>query len=214
MNNTGILFTKASCPCACHKGILGVEAKLHAFITSALDRDEWSASYPKHFTACGKSHYPLHGSLGVPHSQLGCWSKISCTFQKLNSLPSCSPFSSPYINYILKLTWARSITITTIIIIITTATTASCFTWMWNVKYDLALRESNDSAGAKGAKENTITNNRTQLSETLWSGSSFACHLHVHNPNLKSKHICSVYVDLMELLIPQTMHHWMVKWPV
>jgi hypothetical protein len=38
--------------------------------------------------------------------------------------------------------------------------------------------------------------------------------LHVHNPNLKSKHICSVYVDLMELLIPQTMHHWMVKWPV
>ena len=83
-----------------------------------------------------------------------------------------------------------------------------------DVKYGLALRDSTDSAGAKSAKKNTVTNNRTQLSETLWSGSSFACHLYVHNPNLKSWHICSVYVDLMELSIAQTMHCWMVKWPV
>jgi hypothetical protein len=72
VNNIGILFTKASWPCACHKGILEVEAKLHAFVTSALDRDEWSASYPQHFAACEKrSHYPLHGRLGMSHSQLG-----------------------------------------------------------------------------------------------------------------------------------------------
>jgi hypothetical protein len=77
-----------------------MEAKLNAFITSALDRDEWSASYLKNFTARGKwSHDPMHGSLGMPHSQLGCWSKISCPFHELNSLLSFSPFSSPYINY-------------------------------------------------------------------------------------------------------------------
>jgi len=110
VNNIGILFTKASCSRECHTGILGVEAKLHAFITAALDRDEWSASYPKHFTACGKRrHYPLHGSLGMPHSQLGCCSKVSFPFQKLSSLLSFSPFSCPYINYVLKLTTARYI---------------------------------------------------------------------------------------------------------
>jgi hypothetical protein len=36
-----------------------------------------------------------------------------------------------------------------------------------DVKYGLALRDSTDSAGAKSAKRNTVTNKRTQLSETL-----------------------------------------------
>ena len=89
-----------------------------------------------------------------------------------------------------------------------------CIMFYMDVKYGLALRDRTNSAGAKSTKKNTVTNKRTQLNENLSSGSSFACHLYVHNTNLKPWHIFSVYVDLMGLSIAQTMHCWMVQWPV
>jgi hypothetical protein len=39
-------------------------AKLHIFLTSALDRAEWSASRPGHFTHGNESWYTLNRKLG------------------------------------------------------------------------------------------------------------------------------------------------------
>jgi hypothetical protein len=41
------------------KANVGVKAQLHTFLTSPLDGDEWSASYPDLFTPRGISPYTL-----------------------------------------------------------------------------------------------------------------------------------------------------------
>jgi hypothetical protein len=52
------------------KHIEGVEVKLHAFLISALDGDEWSTSRPGHFTPGETPQYPLDKRLGGPISGL------------------------------------------------------------------------------------------------------------------------------------------------
>jgi hypothetical protein len=51
----------------------GVEVQLHAFLTSALDGGEWSASRPGRFTPQGMNPwYLLDRMLGGPQSRSGC----------------------------------------------------------------------------------------------------------------------------------------------
>jgi len=46
--------------------------QFHAFLASALERSEWSASQPGHFTLWEMSpQYPLNRRLGGPMSQSG-----------------------------------------------------------------------------------------------------------------------------------------------
>jgi hypothetical protein len=52
-----------------------VEVQLHAFLTSAVGGEEWSASLPGHFTPRERAPgpwYPLDKRLGEPHSRYGC----------------------------------------------------------------------------------------------------------------------------------------------
>jgi hypothetical protein len=49
-----------------------VEIELHS-LTSSLDRGEWSASHPGHFTPRERPGYPLNRKLGWCHSQLRCF---------------------------------------------------------------------------------------------------------------------------------------------
>jgi hypothetical protein len=67
---------KANCHCAFfnraprHEGVLG-EWRYNS-LTSALDRGEWSASRPSHFTPEERAPwYPLDRSLGGPQSRSG-----------------------------------------------------------------------------------------------------------------------------------------------
>jgi hypothetical protein len=49
----------------------GVEARLHSFLTSAVDGDEWSASRPGRFDPGKEPRYPFNRRLGGPHSWTG-----------------------------------------------------------------------------------------------------------------------------------------------
>jgi hypothetical protein len=50
----------------------GMEVYLHAFLTSALDGGQWSASRPSRFTPReGAPRYPLDRRLGGPQSRSG-----------------------------------------------------------------------------------------------------------------------------------------------
>jgi hypothetical protein len=72
--------------------IQGVEVQLHAFLTSALDGGEWSASFPAHFTPPppqGKNPlYPFDRRPSAPQSQSGRSGKEKkshhCPCQELN----------------------------------------------------------------------------------------------------------------------------------
>jgi hypothetical protein len=48
-----------------------VEAWLHSFLTSALDRDEWLASRPSRIAPGKEPRYPFNKRLGGPHSWPG-----------------------------------------------------------------------------------------------------------------------------------------------
>jgi len=51
----------------------GMEVYLHAFLTSAVDGGEWSASQTNHFiNGVKSSQYPLDRRLGGPQSQSEC----------------------------------------------------------------------------------------------------------------------------------------------
>jgi hypothetical protein len=73
---------------------------IHAFLTSALDGGEWSASHPSCFIPLGKSpQYQLERRLGVPQGQFGCSGKGKkshhCPCWESNpSHPACSLVSS------------------------------------------------------------------------------------------------------------------------
>jgi len=61
-----------------------VELQFHTFLTSALDRSEWSASCPSSFTLGGKNPYcTLNSRLGGPQS----WSEHGGKEKKIPSLP-------------------------------------------------------------------------------------------------------------------------------
>jgi hypothetical protein len=51
--------------------IEGVEVQLHSFVTSALDRDEWSVSHHGRFTPVKRPWYPVKRRLGKPQSWSG-----------------------------------------------------------------------------------------------------------------------------------------------
>jgi len=53
-----------------------VEAWLHSLLTSAFDRDEWSASRPGRFTPGKEPRYPFNRRLGGPHSLSGHYAVI------------------------------------------------------------------------------------------------------------------------------------------
>jgi hypothetical protein len=71
------VLNKRKSPCALTKhhammAYWGVEVQLYAFLTSALDGGEWSASRPGRFTPQGKSpSYPLDRRLGGPQGRSG-----------------------------------------------------------------------------------------------------------------------------------------------
>jgi len=70
----------------------GAVIYLHAFLTLALDRDEWSSHVPATLPL-GKEHqYPLDRKLGGPWSQSGCSGKDKISLP----LPGIEPqLSSP-----------------------------------------------------------------------------------------------------------------------
>jgi hypothetical protein len=62
-----------SSPATSHAGTLGERRySSYSFVTSALDRGEWSASHPSLTLPRGKDHrYPLYRRLGGPQSRSG-----------------------------------------------------------------------------------------------------------------------------------------------
>jgi len=53
------------------KTYAGAEVQLHAFLTSALDGNEWSASRLGRFKSGERTPYPSDRRLSGPHSQSG-----------------------------------------------------------------------------------------------------------------------------------------------
>jgi hypothetical protein len=66
--------------------ITRVEILLHSFVTSALNRPEWSASHPGSFTHGKEPWFPLNMKLGGLNSWSDCFGeeRISCVCWDLN----------------------------------------------------------------------------------------------------------------------------------
>jgi hypothetical protein len=81
----------------------GVEAQLYSFLTSALDRSEWSALDPVRFIPGEECRYPLNKRLFGPQSRCRWfgWDKNCCCCRVLNA-GSLSWWSYPHVDCTLK----------------------------------------------------------------------------------------------------------------
>jgi len=77
------------------KAYWGVEAELHTFLTSALDRGEWSASHPSHFTHREGTQVPIGQGAGWAPEPVWPWwrrGKFPAPARtQMPNLPSHSP---------------------------------------------------------------------------------------------------------------------------
>ena len=69
------------------KHVGGAEVQLHSFVTSALDKGEWSNSRPDRFTPEKELRYPLNTRLGGPRSRSGRYGehKNVCPYRDSNA---------------------------------------------------------------------------------------------------------------------------------